>query len=193
MKSTTMNTPNKLTIARMILTPIFLFVFTFEAIPQHELWGTILFVIGSFTDFLDGKIARKQNIVTTFGKLTDPIADKMLTTAALLIFLREGLCSVWIPMIVLTREFAVASVRMVSSAQGLVIPANVWGKLKTISQMIFTIFIMVLMILESNSLLPASFPLATLSNILLWITAVLTIISGVIYVVNAAKVIDFTK
>ncbi len=193
MKSTTMNTPNKLTIARMILTPIFLFVFTFDAIPQHELWGTLLFILGSFTDFLDGKIARKQNIVTTFGKLTDPIADKMLTTAALLVFLQEGLCSVWVPMIVLTREFAVASVRMVSSAQGLVIPANIWGKLKTISQMVFTILIMVLMILESNALLPAGFPLAMLSNILLWITAVLTIISGVIYVVNAAKVIDFTK
>lgn len=193
MKKMNLNTPNQLTLIRMILTPIFLFVFTADFIPQHYFWGMLIFIVGSFTDFLDGKIARRYNLITTFGKLTDPIADKMLTTAALLVFLQDGMCSVWIPMIVLTREFAVASVRMVASSQGVVIPANIWGKLKTISQMVFTILIMILMIVQDNGMLPQSFNLPLFSDILLWITAVLTIVSGVIYVAKAAKVIDFTK
>lgn len=193
MKSSTLNLPNRLTIIRMVLTPIFLFVFTCSSLPNHYLWGMIIFIIGSITDFLDGKIARKCELVTTFGKLTDPIADKMLTTAALLIFLKLNLCSVWIPMIVLTREFAVASIRMVASAQGVVIPANIWGKLKTVSQMVFTIVIMLFLIIQDNGLLPNIVNLPLISDILLWITAVLTILSGVIYIANAVKIIDFTK
>lgn len=193
MKKLQLNTPNKLTILRMIITPIFLFVFTLNSLPNHYLWGMIIFIIGSFTDFLDGKIARKYNLITTFGKLTDPIADKMLTTAALLVFLKLNLCSVWIPMIVLTREFAVASVRMVASAQGVVIPANIWGKLKTVSQMVFTVVIMLMLTFKDNGFLPGIFNITLISEILLWITAVLAILSGIIYIINASKIIDFTK
>lgn len=193
MKKQILNLPNKLTVLRMILTPIFVFLFLWEKLPYHYIWGTLVFILGSLTDFADGKIARKYQMITTFGKLTDPIADKMLTTAALLIFLDLGLCSVWIPLIVLTREFAVASIRMLASAQGVVIPANIWGKLKTVSQMLFTVAIMLLLILTDSGVLPPTFSVAAVSGILLWITAVLTVISGVIYLKNAIKIIDLTK
>lgn len=188
-----MNLPNKLTIIRMILTPIFLVVFMAEFIPYHYFWGLLIYSAGCITDFLDGKIARKNNIVTVFGQLADPVADKILTTAALLVLMDAGLCSLYVVFIVLTREFAVSSFRLVAGAQGVVIPANIWGKIKTISQMVFTILIMLLMSLVSFGILPEAFPLEILSNVLLWITAVLAVISGVIYIVDAVKTIDFNK
>lgn len=188
-----MNLPNRLTLVRMILTPIFLVVFMAEFIPYHYFWGLLIYSAGCITDFLDGKIARKQNIVTVFGQLADPVADKILTTAALLVLMDAGLCSLYVVFIVLTREFAVSSFRLVAGAQGVVIPANIWGKIKTISQMVFTILIMLLMSLASFGVLPEAFPLEILSNVLLWITAVLAVISGVIYIVDAVKTIDFNK
>ena len=145
---------------------------------------------------LDGKIARKNNLITVFGKLLDPLADKMLTTAALLAFMREGWCSIWIVMIVLTREFAVAGVRLIATAQGIVIPANYWGKAKTVSQMVFTIVIMLLAELDATFDIFANvgrFTLARVSNIMLWITAVLTVVSGITYFVDSKKLIDFSK
>ena len=153
----------------------------------------------SVTDALDGKIARSQGIVTNFGKLLDPIADKVLTTGALLAFMSLGLCNIWIVMIVLTREFTIASIRMIAAAGGVVIPANIWGKIKTVSQMVFTILIMLLgeayymielRLPDLYSKLPA---LSLISNGLLWITAILTVLSGVIYIKDSIKVIDFTK
>lgn len=187
-----MNTPNKLTIARIIITPIFLALFL-SNLEHHFLWGLILFAIGSFTDFLDGKIARKNNIVTVFGQLADPVADKILTTSALLAFMQLGLCNIWIIMIVLLREFTVTSFRLVATAQGVVIPANIYGKMKTVSQMVFSIVIMILAELNYIGLLGKEFPISTVSNGLLWITAVLCVVSGVIYVKQSIKIIDFSK
>src|SRR5690554_2655999 len=123
-----MNTPNKLTIFRMVITPVYLAVFLMESLPHRFLFAALVFSIGAITDALDGKLARKNDQVTIFGKLADPVADKMLTTAALLAFMSMGLCNIWIVMIILTREFAITSVRLVASAQGVVIPANIWGK-----------------------------------------------------------------
>ena len=187
-----MNVPNQLTVARIILTPIFLALFL-SNIPHHFLWGLIVFGIGSLTDFLDGKIARKNQIVTVFGQLADPVADKILTTAALLAFMKFGLCNIWIIMIVLLREFTITSFRLVATAQGVVIPANFYGKLKTVSQMVFSFVIMILAHLNECGILGESFPLSTVSNGLLWITAVLCVISGVIYVKQSIKLIDFSK
>ena len=130
------NLPNTLTLIRILLTPVFLFLFLNQNIPNHCLWGLIVFAVGSFTDFLDGKIARARQLITVFGQLADPVADKVLTTAALLAFMDLGLCSIWIVMIVLLREFTVTSFRMVATSQGVVIPANIYGKLKTVSQMV---------------------------------------------------------
>ena len=194
-----LNTPNKLTVARILITPVYLALILWESLPHRFLIATLVYSIAAITDAIDGKLARKNNQITNFGKLLDPIADKILTTSALLAFMQMGLCNIWIVMIVLTREFTVASIRMIAAADGVVIPANIWGKLKTVSQMTFTIVIMLLG--EVYSILAAYNPvwygkmpaLALISNILLWITAVLTVISGVIYVIDSKKVIDYTK
>lgn len=196
-----LNTPNKLTIARMIITPVFLAVLLWESLPHRFLVATIIYSIAAITDAIDGKLARKNNQITNFGKLLDPIADKVLTTSALLAFMVMNLCNIWIVMIVLTREFAVASIRMIAAANGVVIPANFWGKLKTVSQMTFTIVIMLLG--EVQGLLQtyaadfaATLPdnlLSWISNGLLWITAILTVISGAIYIKDSKNVIDYTK
>lgn len=187
-----MNLPNVLTVVRIILTPVFLAIFLSD-IPHHFFWGLLVFAVGSFTDFLDGKIARKNNIVTVFGQLADPVADKILTTAALLAFMQFDLCNVWIIMIVLLREFTITSFRLVATAQGIVIPANIYGKMKTVSQMVFSILIMILAELDYCSALGENFPLSVVANALLSITAVLCVISGVIYVKQSIKIIDFSK
>lgn len=187
-----MNLPNQLTVIRIILTPVFLGLFLSD-LKYHFLWGLIVFALGSFTDFLDGKIARKNNIVTVFGQLADPVADKILTTAALLAFMKFGLCNIWIIMIVLLREFTITSFRLVATAQGVVIPANIYGKMKTVSQMVFSLAVMVLAHLNDCGILGEKFPLSAVSNGLLWITAVLCVISGIIYVKQSVKLIDFSK
>ncbi len=187
-----MNLPNKLTVVRIVLTPVFL-ALVISDIRHNWLVGLIIFAIASFTDFLDGSIARKNNIVTVFGQLADPVADKILTTSALLAFMKAGLCNIWIIMLVLLREFTITSFRLVATVQGVVIPANIYGKLKTVSQMVFSIVIMIMGELKEVSILPESFPLSTVSNGLLWITAILCVISGIIYVKQSMKVLDFSK
>lgn len=195
-----LNTPNKLTIARMIIAPVFLAVILWDSLPHRFLLSMIIFIAASVTDAIDGKMARKNNQVTNFGKLLDPIADKVLTTAALLAFMKLGLCNIWIVMIVLTREFAIASIRMIAASNGVVIPANIWGKLKTVSQMVFTGFIMFLG--EIYTYVPNIVPGVTvpwwltlegISNALLWITAILTVISGIIYIKDSKNAIDYSK
>ena len=194
-----LNAPNILTIARMLITPIFLAVILMENLPHRFLIACLIFSIGSITDAIDGHLARKNNQITNFGKFLDPIADKILTTSALLAFMSMGLCNIWIVMLVLTREFAIASIRMIAASGGVVIPANIWGKIKTVSQMTFTILIMLLgevweIIANMNADLFAKLPdLSLVSNGLLWITAILTVISGVIYIKDSIKIIDFTK
>lgn len=194
-----LNLPNILTISRVVITPFFLVTILMETLPHRFLIACIIFSIASITDAIDGHLARKNNQITNFGKFLDPIADKVLTTAALLAFMSMGLCNIWIVMLVLTREFAIASVRMIAATNGVVIPANVWGKIKTVSQMVFTILIMLLgevyYIVEiTDATLFSKLPdISLISNGLLWITAVLTVISGGIYLKNSGKLIDFTK
>ena len=194
-----LNLPNILTISRIVITPIFLFVILMEGLPHRFLLACIIFSIGSITDAVDGHLARKNNQITNFGKFLDPIADKILTTSALLAFMSMGLCNIWIVMLVLTREFAIASVRMIAASNGVVIPANVWGKIKTVAQMVFTILIMLLgeayYIVEStDAILFSKLPdLSLVSNGLLWITAIFTVISGAVYLIDSRKIIDFTK
>ena len=190
-----LNLPNKLTLIRMFLAPIYLALMLIE-FPYHYIVALAVFAVASLTYMLDSKIARKNKLITFLGKRLDPLADKMLTTAALLAFMREGWCSIWIVMIVLTREFAVAGVRLIATAQGIVIPANYWGKAKTVSQMVFTIVIMLLAELDATFDIFANagwFTLARVSNIMLWITAVLTVVAGITYFVDSKKLIDFSK
>ena len=185
-----MNTPNKLTLARVIITPVFLF-FLLSSVTHHWLIAALIFIAASITDAVDGRLARKLNQVTTFGQLADPLADKMLITAALLAFLQAGLCGVWPVFLILMREFAVTSMRLIAAAQGAVIPANIFGKIKTAVQMIFTILILFWGdLVERYGFLVEDF--ARVCGVLMWITAVLAVVSGVITMFKAKKVIDFT-
>lgn len=183
-----MNTPNKITVFRMFIAPVFLVVF-FLNIEHKMLISALIFALGAITDAIDGHLARKNNIVTNFGKFLDPIADKMLVTAAFLAFMQVGICNIWIVMLMITREFAITSVRLIAAAQGVVIPANIGGKIKTVFQMVSLISIMV--IGEINEVFSLGLPLSVISNVMLGITAVISVVSGLVYLWDSRKVIDF--
>ena len=132
-----MNLPNKLTIFRVILIPFFVVFMLFDITGAADKWiALVIFCVASLTDMLDGKIARKYNLVTDFGKFADPLADKMLVTAALLWFVEIGQMPAWALLIVLVREFAVSGLRMIASDKGRVIAAGWSGKVKTASTMV---------------------------------------------------------
>lgn len=187
-----LNLPNKLTIFRIVLAPVFLFLFFAEFIPYNQVFALVVFVVAVITDFADGKIARARNIITNFGKIADPIADKILTTITLLCFLQKNLCSIWVILIIITREFAVSGIRITAAAQGAVIPANIYGKIKTVMQMIFSIIILLLLAIQSG--IGFVFPhFELVSKVMMWILALVTLISGAIYIKDSAKMIDFSK
>ncbi len=196
-----MNTPNKLTLARMIATPVFMAVMII-AFPYHYLISLVLFVAASLTDMIDGKMARKYNMVTDFGKFMDPLADKMLTTSAYLgfMFVYGGGKFSWhivvITFIVLFREFAVSSIRLVAvTAGGKVVAANMWGKCKTVSQMAGIIF--ALAVYAFNELMPISESVFGILDAviiaLFWLSAVLCVISGAIYIWGGRQYIANAK
>lgn len=191
-----MNTPNKLTVARIIATPFFMAAMLIE-FDHHFLVALILFAAASVTDLIDGKMARKHNLITDFGKFLDPLADKMLTTAAFLGFieLQIGHGITWIAFIVLLREFLITSLRLISSGKGKVIAANMWGKCKTVSQMFAIVFVLaaqyIMSVTETSAQLETVYSVAT--DIVLWVSAVLTVISGLVYVKQNKNFIDPTK
>ncbi len=185
-----MNLPNKLTILRIILVPLFIVALLIN-FPLHYLISGLVFGIAAITDSLDGKIARKRNLVTDFGKFADPLADKILVISALVCFMQAGLLGSFgaiMIIIVMFREFAVSGIRLVAAAEGKVVAANIWGKVKTVTQMagIGVIFGMQAL-LEILNIFKISVP--GLDNIflitgivLIWISTLFTIISGVIYI-----------
>lgn len=195
-----MNLPNRLTVARIVMTPLFMAAMLIE-FPFHYLVALILFAAASFTDMLDGKIARARNIITNFGKFLDPLADKMLTTSAFIGFLALdfGIGIVWVLFIILFREFMVSSLRLVvvSSNSAKVIAANIYGKIKTVTQMA-TIILGLLVLSFTKEILPScpnavGSVLYTVFNILLWVSTVATVISGVIYMKDSFDCIDPSK
>jgi len=165
--------------------------------PQHYLVALILFCAASLTDLVDGKYARKHNMITDFGKFLDPLADKMLTTAAFLGFIKLeiGHGIVFITFIVLIREFLITSLRLVSAGKGKVIAANIWGKAKTVSQMIGIIVAIVVEYIISLGVLndEACSTLGYAVSGFLWISAGLTIISGVLYLIENLEFVDYKK
>lgn len=191
-----MNLPNKLTVARLLMSPIFLLALTIE-FPHHYLVALIIFAVASFTDYIDGELARKKGIVTDFGKFLDPIADKMLTTSAFLgfIYLGIGYGITWITFIVLIREFLITSLRLISSGKGTVVAANIWGKAKTVSQMAAIIIAIAgkyfVSFFETSNVVIMGVNIAT--NIMLWISAILTVVSGIIYVIQNKDFINPKK
>ena len=187
-----MNLPNKLTLWRIILVPFFVAALLIP-FPLHTIVALVLFIAASITDMLDGRIARKRNLITDFGKFADPLADKILVLAALLCFVQNGWCDCIAVIIVLFREFTVTSNRLIAAAKGEVIAANIWGKVKTVTQMVAIITILVFraaydIIVPLLPQLPDSITaginqwLFLGGETLIWISTVFAIISGVIYV-----------
>ncbi len=152
-----MNLPNKLTVLRMILVPFFVLALLWP-FPHHFLVALALFGIASYTDHLDGMLARKNNQITDFGKFMDPLADKILVISALVCFVSLDLCDVWLVLLIIAREFMVTSIRLVAAGKGSVIAANNWGKIKTVSQIVAICVILLLQyIAELGTLQVVSF------------------------------------
>ena len=187
-----MNLPNKLTVGRIALVPLFVATLLID-FPFNNVVALIIFIAASLTDLFDGKIARKRNLVTDFGKFAEPLADKILVLAALLCFVQNGLCDCIAVIIVLFREFAVTSIRLIAASKGQVVAANIWGKVKTVTQMIAVIVILIfqsiLDFLVNTALtvdiyftLENTFQIAGM--VLIWISTIFAIISGVIYILQ---------
>ena len=170
-----MNLPNRLTMLRIILIPVFMGVL-YLGFPGSGYAALAIFIIASLTDMLDGKIARKYHLVTDFGKFADPLADKMLVTAAMLWFVETGRMPAWALLIVICREFAVSGLRMLAADKGKVIAAGWSGKVKTASTMVC----IVLMFLVRNALL---------DNVCVWVIVLTTLYSGVEYFAKNRDVI----
>ncbi len=186
-----MNLPNKLTMLRLILVPFYVFFLLMPSIPHHYLVALLIFAAASYTDHLDGKMARKRNMITDFGKFADPLADKIMIFAAIACFIQLGLTGAVVLIITAAREFAVTSVRLVAANRGKVVAANIWGKLKTVSQMAAVLVILVLQyLLELDTLGvlhfadhdSVSFWFYVAGEVLLWISVLFTVISGIIYI-----------
>ena len=187
-----MNLPNKLTLTRVIMTPLFMAAMLID-FKFHYIVALVLFALASFTDFLDGMLARKHHIVTNFGKFLDPLADKMLTTSAFIAFLAMdyGKGIAWVLFIILFREFMVSSLRLVvvSSDKGTV------GKIKTVTQMVTVIYGIAVKVFceEITVLSSASMALEAVFTVLLWLSALFTIISGAIYMKDSFDYINPAK
>ncbi|MEM0895412.1 MAG: CDP-diacylglycerol--glycerol-3-phosphate 3-phosphatidyltransferase [Verrucomicrobiota bacterium] len=173
-----MNLPNRLTVLRLVLTVVFVAVTAFSW-PFAWTTGLVIFLVASYTDYLDGAIARKRNLITNFGKLMDPLADKVLVAAALVALVAASEVAAWIVVLILSREFLVTGMRLVAAGEGKVVSADKFGKLKTILQMVAIIgFLAYLAIIEFGTILPA---LRLVSEIVLYAALVITCVSGFRY------------
>ncbi len=170
----TMNLPNKLTILRVLMIPFFVFFMLWDVVGSADKWiAAAIFIIASFTDFLDGNIARKYNLVTNFGKFMDPLADKLLVCSAMICLIEMGRLPAWIVIIIISREFIISGFRLVASDNGVVIAASYWGKFKTVFQMIM----IVALIIDLSGF-------GIVETALIWISLILTVVSLVDYIVK---------
>lgn len=178
-----MNLPNKLTLARILLVPVFMFCASRPFQPGWMLAAGIVFALASFTDFLDGFLARKWNMTTDFGKFADPLADKLLTTTAFVYMMTMSACSPVVLVIILAREFAVSGVRMLAAGQNRVIAANMWGKVKTVLQMVTIILFYFGVAYEAwqGGFGVSAYFSQIAGYVLCWLVAVVTLLSGVVY------------
>lgn len=131
-----MNLPNKITIFRVFMIPLFVVLMMLQRIPGNEFYALAVYAIACISDALDGHIARKYNLITDFGKFMDPVADKLLVCSALICFVEQGLMPAWIALIIIARELVIDGFRLVAATKGIVIAASIWGKAKTVVQMI---------------------------------------------------------
>ena len=176
-----MNLPNKLTVLRVCMVPFFVFFMLFDSLGNAGKYiAAAIFIVASVTDWLDGYLARKNNLVTDFGKFMDPIADKLLVCSAMICLVEQGLLAAWIVIIIIGREFIISGFRLVASDKGVVIAASYWGKFKTVFQMI-----MVIMLILN---LGGAFNVA--AQIVTWISLILTVISLADYLKKNWSVLD---
>ena len=179
-----MNLPNKLTVARVVLIPFFVFFLLLSPGNEAFKWIALaLFIIASLTDMLDGKIARKYNLITDFGKFMDPLADKLLVCSAMICLIELGKIPSWIVVIIIAREFVISGFRLIAADNGRVIAASYWGKFKTTFQMIMVI----LMIADLGNIFGWY---NILTQIIMWIALILTIVSLVDYLVKNKDVMS---
>jgi len=199
-----MNLPNKLTMLRIILVPVFVVVLLLDkVIPHSYLIAGLIFGIASYTDHLDGKIARKYNLITDFGKFMDPLADKIMVISALVCFIELSLIPSWCVILIIAREFMVTSIRLVAAPKGIVIAANIWGKLKTVTQIVAIVGIMLFSYLEELTTLNISLGFLTsegaigvyhtLNFIFIIIATVITVISGIVYLMQNWDIVKTAK
>ncbi len=173
-----MNAANKLTLFRIALVPVFLVFMLTDFVPFSRWIACGIFCVATVTDKLDGTIARKYNMITNFGKFMDPIADKLLVTSALICLTASGELPAWATVIIVAREFAISGVRLVASENGVTVAASFWGKAKTVSQMV-----MIIVMLADISFTEG------IEKVLLYISLILTVISGIDYIIKNRKVI----
>ena len=179
MEGVFMNLPNKLTVLRVILVPFFVVFLLLSKTTESMKWiALVLFIVASLTDFLDGYLARSRNLVTTFGKFMDPLADKVLTISGMICLIELGRIPSWIVVIIVAREFIISGFRLIATEHGIVIAANYWGKWKTTFQMIMII----LMIVN----IPA---LKMVTAIVMWVALILTIVSLATYIMQNMEVV----
>lgn len=183
-----MNIPNKLTIVRVIMVPFFVAAFLTDSVSDWV--ALVIFITAGLTDTLDGMIARKYNMVTNFGKLMDPLADKLMVMAALVCFTCVGIVHPGVTIVILAREFLVTGLRALATTNGKVIAADIWGKLKTVSQDVGIIVILAWKALERAKFAPV---LKTLSTACVWIMTVLTVASAVNYCIKNRDVFRETR
>lgn len=196
-----MNLANKLTMLRIFLVPIFLIFIAMKGIPYGTIIATLVFIIASLTDQLDGYIARSRNQVTTFGKFMDPLADKLLVTSALISLVELGLIPSYAATIIIAREFAVSGLRTIAASEGKIIAASWWGKIKTVTQIIAIVLLLVKVNIETspylaslvsnNSMINKFFEVAP--TVFLYLAVIITIISGIDYFVKNKKVFSMSK
>lgn len=180
-----MNTPNKITIFRTLIIPFFIICLLINIIPYRFYLALIIFIVAAITDHLDGKIARKYNQITSFGKFLDPLADKMLIMSAFICFVELNLVGSVPVIIILFRDALVTAIRLVAANKGITIAANVFGKIKTLTQIIAIIIILILQCIESEihsgtyNMLMVN---RQISSFFVWVSVIFTVFSGVVYV-----------
>ena len=193
-----MNLANKLTMLRIFLVPVFLIFISVKGIPYGSIVATLVFIIASITDQLDGYIARSRNQVTNFGKFMDPLADKLLVTAALVALVGLKLTPAWAVVIILAREFAVSGLRTLAASGGVVIATSWWGKIKTVTQIIAILLLLIKVnigeslsaveFVSNNGFLNTFF--AYVPEVIMFVAVLITIISGIDYFVKNKHVIS---
>ena len=178
-----MNLPNKLTIARMCMVPLFMIALMMNT-DVSRIVATVIFALASLTDMLDGQIARKYNMVTNFGKLMDPLADKVLTAAAMICLVELGDLAAWIAVLIIFREYLITGLRSVAASENIVVAANIWGKVKTVCQM----FALMLLMLKPQVMALCG---VNIGLWLMYVAVILTVYSGLDYVLKLNKQITW--